>query len=210
MAQCSKCKERKAKRHCPALGDELCNLCCGLLRGKKIHCPRQCIFLGKHKTYQEEKLLQKKQAFVEDILDDERLMWLILHIEAALKDEADRNPKFTDRDAVLSLEYAVEKVRKGVSRLILTREERHPRNETGEAVLRNVEDCRFRKSIILVGSIETYTTEEKLKCLENVILTVKYLARGGLEGRKYLQALEARFAKIENLSKEKKLITPSP
>lgn len=209
MAKCSHCRERKAKRRCPALGNDLCPLCCGLLREKKIHCPSRCPFLIRHKPYQEKRVIEKKQIFSEDILQDERLGWLALNIEAPLKEYGEKSPAFSDRDAILALEYAKEKVAKGKSTLVLLKEEEKPKNDVGEAIFQSIEQCHYQRKIILPRDLETYKKEEKLKCLENVIVAVKYMAKGNLEGRNYIQDLIRRFARIKELSQQKRIFSPA-
>jgi hypothetical protein len=207
MNLCTHCRKRKPKRRCPVLGGGLCQLCCGLLRDNKFHCPESCPYLARHKSYQEERILQKKQAFSGDILDDERMNWLSLHIEAPLEEAGERRRSFTDRDAVLALEYARDKAEKGARRILLPGRPDTPKNEVGEMVFQSMENCRYQRSIVLPGSLETYAGEEKRKCLENVILTVKYMARGRLEGRSYIDHLIGRFAHIQEASKQKKVIS---
>lgn len=207
MARCSRCQQRKAKRRCPALGSDLCPLCCGRLREKEVHCPPGCPFLTQHKPYQENKVIQKKGDFSEDVSNDERLSWLTLHIEAPLLEYAQQNSFFSDRDAVLALEYARERIEKNRLRLLLAREEGGIKNEVGEAVLLSLEQCRFQKKIILLQDLERYTSEEKLKCIAYVILRIKYLAGRSLAGRTYLQDLRRRLDRLKELSSQKKIIT---
>lgn len=208
MTKCSHCRKRKSKRHCPALGNDLCPLCCGLLREKKIHCPSNCPFLIQHKPYQQRKVIEKKQTFSEDILQDERLNWLTLNIEAPLKEYGEKSPAFADRDAILALEYAKEKVEKGKSALVLLQEKENPKNDAGEAIFLSIEQCRFQKKIILPQDLQTYKKEEKLKCLENVMVAVKYLAKGNFEGRNYILDLIRRFGRIKELSQQKRILSP--
>jgi hypothetical protein len=207
MAICSRCQQRKAKRRCPALGSDLCPLCCGRLRQKEVHCPEGCPFLTRHRSYQENKVIQKKSRPSDDVADDERLGWLVLHIEAPLLEYAQQNPDFLDRDAVLALEYAKERVEKSRTRLLLAREETRVKNDAGEAVLLSVDQCRFQKKIILLQDLERYSPEEKIRCLENVILRIKHVARADLAGRAYLQDLARRLDRLKELSGEKKIIT---
>ena len=42
---CPLCRQRKAKRPCPALGHEICAVCCGTKRLREIACPPTCIYL---------------------------------------------------------------------------------------------------------------------------------------------------------------------
>jgi hypothetical protein len=208
VAKCSRCNQRKAKRYCPALGSGLCPLCCGLIREKRINCPSNCPFLSRHKPYQESKIIHKRQAFSEDVAQNERLLWLTLHIEAPIKEYADKNPAFVDKDALLALDYAKAKIEKGKSKLVLPEGENSPKNEAGEAIFQSIEGCRYQRAIILPQEIEIYKKEEKLACLDNVILGLKYLAKDGLNGRTYIGDLIDRFAKLKELSHQKRLITP--
>lgn len=207
MARCSRCRQKKAKRHCPALGSELCPLCCGRLREKELHCPPGCPYLAQHKPYQEKRIIQKRTTFSEDISEDERLRWLVLNVEAPLLGYAERNSSFADRDAVLALEYAKDRIEKNRFRLLSFQEEGRIKNEVGEAILASLEQCRFQKKIILLQDVEKYSTEEKLRCLENVILGIKLIARGHLAGRAYLQDLAHRMDRLKELSGQKKIIT---
>jgi hypothetical protein len=207
MARCSRCRQRKAKRRCLALGSDLCPLCCGRLREKELHCPPGCPFLTRHRPYQENKIIQKKRTFSKDVSEDERLNWLTLNIEAPLQEYAARNPALADRDAILAIEYAKDKVEKNRFRLLLPQEEGWVKNEVGEAILLSLEQCRFQRKIILLQDAERYSAEEKIKCLENIILGIKYLARGHLAGRAYLQDLARRMDRLKELSAQKKIIS---
>lgn len=43
--RCPVCNERKAKRACPALGKQICAVCCGTKRLVEINCPADCGYL---------------------------------------------------------------------------------------------------------------------------------------------------------------------
>lgn len=215
MAKCSKCNKRKAKRHCPSLRAELCNLCCGLLRQRELHCPSNCPFLTKHRPYQEKKIIEKRESSgpsdslkEKDILKDERMGWLALHIEAPLKHYGEKRDSFSDKDAILALEYAKEKLSKARSILIIPGGDTRPKNEVGEAIYKIMEKCRYEKSIILPGESQAYKTDEKIKCLERVIKSAKTWGKDNLEGRSYIGMLITYFDKINELSRQKKIITP--
>jgi hypothetical protein len=42
---CPLCRQRKAKRSCPAVGQEICPVCCGTKRLVEIACPTTCVYL---------------------------------------------------------------------------------------------------------------------------------------------------------------------
>src|SRR6187200_2730824 len=44
--QCPVCYQRKAKRACPALGKQICPVCCGTKRLVEIQCPSDCPWLA--------------------------------------------------------------------------------------------------------------------------------------------------------------------
>ena len=44
--QCPLCNQRKAKRACPALGKQICAVCCGTKRLAEIACPPDCGYLS--------------------------------------------------------------------------------------------------------------------------------------------------------------------
>ena len=43
---CPVCQNRKAKRACPALGEQICAVCCGTKRLVEIACPSDCGYLS--------------------------------------------------------------------------------------------------------------------------------------------------------------------
>lgn len=197
------------------MGESLCNLCCGLLREKEIHCPPSCSFLIKHKLYQEKRILAKKQTSIpsrsspeEDILQDERMAWLAYHAEMPLIQYGEAKETYSDKDALLALEYARDKIEREASRVFMSEERIKPVNESGEAILQNIERCRYEKKIIIPGENQTYKKEEKIKCLERVILTVKHFAQEKYEERRYIEHLIQRLAKIREFSQQSKILTP--
>ena len=213
MSKCSRCQQRKAKRYCIALDESLCNLCCGRLREKEVHCPPKCSFLSKHKPYHEKRIIEKKRGAPhrkipeEDILNDERMAWLVYSIEMQLREYTEKTASFTDKDALIALEYAREKVEKNRGIIILPANKIKPQNEAGEAIYGIVEKCLYERRIVLSGVSEGYNRKEKIQCLDRVILSVKYFAEEDFGSRQYLHNLQERFAKIRAYSHQKKIIT---
>src|SRR5438094_10345683 len=48
---CPICHKRKAKRFCPAKGENICSLCCGTEREVTIDCPADCPHLIASRQY---------------------------------------------------------------------------------------------------------------------------------------------------------------
>lgn len=214
MNKCPRCNSRKAKRYCAALGESICSLCCGRIREKEVHCPPNCPFLSKHKSYQEKRVIEKKHTASrlpssenEDLLKDERMAWLAFHIETPVKEYAQRNPSLNDKEALLALEYAREKIVKDKGLILLPGEGMKPINDLGEAMLGMIERCRFVGRIIITGEPQIYSKQEKLKVLDRIIASVKILARDNMEGRSYVQAVTQRFERMRDLNRQKKVLT---
>jgi len=214
MSKCPRCSTRKAKRFCPALGESICSLCCGKLREKEIHCPPGCTFLSKHRSYQEKRIMERRPETSlrsspkeGDVLRDERLAWLALHIEAPLKEFAGRQDSFRDKDALLALQYAREKTEKDTGRVFIPGEREKSLDEAGEAILRMMEKCRFQGRIILTGSPRPYSREERLMVLDRIILSARESAGGDFGGKRYLQAVARRFARIQQTDRKARIIT---
>jgi hypothetical protein len=113
----------------------------------------------------------------------------------------------TDGDALLALDYVRDKLEKE-SILIMAEKSIMPKNDLGEAVFHSIEQCRYEKKIIVLGELQTYKKDEKMKCLDRVILAAKQFSGGNTEGRGYLQQIIDRFSKINELSRQQKLHIP--
>ena len=212
MAKCGRCGRRKGKRSCPALGGVICPVCCGAHRQREIACPPACRHLADHKPYQDKRTLERPSPPPsepgDDLLRDERLAWLAINIEAPLRALAERDPRFTDGEAILALEYARDKLTRGRGRLIVPGEERKPSNAAGEAVFQGLEQCRYERAVVLVGGAEGYAEEDKLRVLERLILAAKSWAGPAFGGRAYLERLREQFARLQAQSRPSRLIAP--
>jgi hypothetical protein len=51
MAMCPLCSTRKSKRACPALGRDICPVCCGTKRLSEIACPSDCQYLSASRAH---------------------------------------------------------------------------------------------------------------------------------------------------------------
>jgi hypothetical protein len=197
MAKCVRCRQRKAKRPCPALGGDLCPLCCGQHRNRDIRCPADCPYLAQHSPYQEQRSQGKEE---EDIFQDERLVWLAYNIELPLKALAERYATFSDEEAVWALEYARDKLGRSRNLVILPGEVVRPGSEAGEAVFESMEKSRFERRVILPGYQTGYTQEEKLKVLDRMLLAARSFLKGSSDGRAFLDQLLARHRRAGEMS----------
>jgi len=51
VATCPLCRKRRARRACPALGHQICTVCCGTKRITEIRCPSDCSYLVSARTH---------------------------------------------------------------------------------------------------------------------------------------------------------------
>ena len=51
MPTCPSCGQRKGRRQCPALAQQICPICCGTKRLTEIDCPDTCVHLGTARSH---------------------------------------------------------------------------------------------------------------------------------------------------------------
>lgn len=207
MTLCHHCGRRKAKRHCPALRAELCQLCCGEIRQKRVNCPSSCIYL-QHQVYQEQRKWQKFKEQPRPNLTDERLAWLAAQIEMALHRIAQQQRDFTDRDAFRILNYARDKIASSDKRIILPEEKIEGKHNFGEMIVDLINQARFEKGLLLSVSSPGYSREEKIKCLDFLMGLIYKTTGGNLSQKIYLKDLAQRAEKAQKEQSGQKIIVP--
>ena len=58
---CPLCGQRKARRACPALGHQICAICCGTKRLTEIRCPSDCAYLATAREHPPAALVRQQQ-----------------------------------------------------------------------------------------------------------------------------------------------------
>jgi hypothetical protein len=61
---CPLCGQRKARRHCPALDQQICPTCCGTKRLVEIQCPSDCPYLASSREHPPAAALRRQQQDV--------------------------------------------------------------------------------------------------------------------------------------------------
>jgi hypothetical protein len=121
--RCPLCGARKARRACPALGREICAVCCGSKRLVEIACPADCGWLRaaeQHPPAVTQKRQDRDLAFIYGALGDlsERQARVLLYLQAFTKQHAPSAlPPLLDRDvaeAAASLASTFETAAKGI------------------------------------------------------------------------------------------------
>jgi hypothetical protein len=65
---CPLCSARRARRSCPALGRQICAICCGTKRLVEIQCPADCAYLASAREHPPASTVRRQQQDVEALL----------------------------------------------------------------------------------------------------------------------------------------------
>jgi hypothetical protein len=61
---CPLCRSRKARRACPAVGEQICPVCCGTKRLTQIQCPADCAYLAAAREHPAAAVVRQQQRDV--------------------------------------------------------------------------------------------------------------------------------------------------
>jgi hypothetical protein len=82
---CPLCGQRKAKRACPAVGHQVCPVCCGTKRLVELRCPETCGYLASAREHPPAAIQRQQQQDVallvttmQDLSDPQRELVLVL------------------------------------------------------------------------------------------------------------------------------------
>ena len=120
---CPLCRQRKARRACPALGQQICAVCCGTKRLVEIQCPETCPYLATAREHPPAVVQREQQRDVaammhtmRDVTErQQQLMFLLLGV--ARRYEGDALQSAVDADlanAARSLASTLETANRGV------------------------------------------------------------------------------------------------
>ena len=104
---CKICGIRRPKRHCPAVGGEICTICCGTEREVSLSCPLGCEFLQEAHRHEKPLSVSADELSNPDILVSEELVAqheeLLLFTIYALVQAAVRTTGAIDTDVMEAL-----------------------------------------------------------------------------------------------------------
>jgi hypothetical protein len=120
---CTLCGQRRAKRGCPALGRDICPVCCATKRVVEIRCPADCVHLAAARQHpaaavrrQHESDLRTLLAGLGPITEPQLHLFFLFHTAMA-NAPADGLPPLTDADvadAATAVAATLETAAKGV------------------------------------------------------------------------------------------------
>ncbi len=120
---CPSCGSRRGKRACPALGEDICAVCCGTKRQVEIQCPPTCAYLSSARTHPAAVVMKRRDTdlrfvvpLVQDLSDAQHR--LLLYFQAAVvKHARGALPPLLDEDvaaAAAAVAATLETARKGI------------------------------------------------------------------------------------------------
>lgn len=101
---CPLCRQRKAKRACPALQQTICAVCCGEKRLTEIRCPSGCVYLASARSHPPAAVRRQRErdaAFFVPLVHDlsRRQYHLLMYLQAIVRDtRPGAIPRLTDAD----------------------------------------------------------------------------------------------------------------
>jgi hypothetical protein len=79
------CGTRKARRGCPAVGEQICSVCCGTKRLVQIHCPPDCTWLSSAREHPPAVVVRRQQRdlslllpFISDLTHRQSQLFLLM------------------------------------------------------------------------------------------------------------------------------------
>ena len=120
---CPLCRRRRARRACPALGYQICAVCCGTKRLREIRCPSDCTYLVSARTHPPAVVRRQQERdarFLLPIIDGlgRRQYQLFFVVQATIQRlaETDELPVNDDvvRDTAQALAATYETASKGI------------------------------------------------------------------------------------------------
>ena len=128
MSRCPRCNSRKAKRSCPALGVDICPVCCAEGRLNTIACPQDCTYLGAEFYQQKrrrEKAMSRGRGFIESLeklFPDAEVRDIAFKLCADIYFFVKRNDPIADED----LAGVLDELRRGPTRIFVPGSASHP------------------------------------------------------------------------------------
>ena len=119
---CPLCQRRRARRACPALGQQICPVCCGTKRLVEISCPADCSYLQSANTHPPaivQRQQEKDVRFLLPLMHDlsERQRQIMVSLQTFLRTDRPDAPAVTDveiEEAAKALAETYETASRGI------------------------------------------------------------------------------------------------
>lgn len=192
---CKICSKRRAKRHCPGVGGDICPVCCGTEREVSIDCPLDCEHLQAARRHEPpvaltpEDFPNKDIRVSEDFIREHEslVVWLTLALERAME-----QGRAVDFDAREALEAIIRTYRTRESGLIY---ESRPQNlyaaAIQDALQKSIEE--LQKHMTEQAGMHTLRDSEFLGALVFLERLERQYSNGRKRGRAFFDFLRTRF-----------------
>jgi hypothetical protein len=120
---CPLCGTRRARRGCPALGKQICAVCCGTKRLTQIQCPSDCAYLATAREHppaaavrQQQRDLSLMVQFMRDLNQRQSQLFFLIAMFLARYEPPELQPLIDDdvREAAAALAATFETASRGV------------------------------------------------------------------------------------------------
>jgi hypothetical protein len=209
-APCKLCEKKRARRHCPGLGEDICPSCCGAQREITIDCPSACEYLQEARLrerpepHSEESLPNRDIQVSEDFLRDKEplVVWISEALTRAMEKE-----RAVDQDAREALESLIRTYRTLESGLIY---ETRPSNPYAAAIQEALKAAieKLRERLNEASGMHALRDADVLGILVFLERIEFQYANGRRRGRAFYDFLNANFPAAESAPLDA-AVTPS-
>jgi hypothetical protein len=194
-APCKLCEKKRARRHCPGLGGDICPSCCGTERENTIDCPSACEYLQEarlrehHALPAEDDLPNRDIQLSEDFLSDKEEF--VVYISEALT-RAIEKEKAVDQDAQEALAALIRTYRTLDSGLIYETRPANPYAAALQDALKNAVE-KLRQETAEASGLPVLRDADILGVLVFLERIGLQYVNGRRRGRAFYDFLNAHF-----------------
>jgi hypothetical protein len=203
---CKICGKRRARRACPAVGGDICTICCGTEREVSLSCPLECIYLQEAHRRERPIPVSEKQLSNSDVQVSEDFLReheeLMLFCIYSLVQAAVRTPGALDADLLAALEASIQTHRTLESGLVY---ETRPENAVAAGVQRSFDAslADYQKERAQREPLSAVRNSDMLKILVFLHRLGQQNQNGRPRGRMYLDLLR-------QMTPEQRVEEPAP
>ena len=192
---CKLCQKRRARRHCPGVGGDICPVCCGTERENTIDCPLDCEHLHAARLHDApipisaEDLPNRDVRLSEEFVRDHEpvILWLTMELSRAMEQE--RAVDFDTREALAALIRTYRTLESGLVY------ETRPQNPYAASVQRALQQSveEFRKRATEEAGMHTLRDADVLGALVFLQRLEMQHNNGRKRGRAFFDFLRSSF-----------------
>jgi hypothetical protein len=197
---CRICNTRRARRHCPGIGGDICSICCGDQREVNISCPLDCEYLREARLHEKSSPIDPKSLPNQDVRLTEQFLHdheeLVYFCSFTIADAALRTPAAVDVDLQNALDALIRTHRTLDSGLVY---ETRPGDRVAASIQELFERslAEFQKARGSEQGLAPYRDAELIGALVFLQRSALTYTNGRPKGRAYIDFLRVRL-RIEN------------